>query len=337
VGLAGNITVLTTDVYLSAKTQGPASFGMSGAYSVCLLVIMALLLSWYGRLSRHAHRFRTITGKGFRPRVISLGRWRWFAFGILLVLFAIIIVLPIGMVIFVSLQPFYEGLTIDSLDRLTLANYKSVLAPGSFRDAILNTIIVGASAATLVVPITALCAWLAARGRPGAFMLDHIAMTPLVVPAIVMSVAFLHVFARLPIPLYGSLLSVIIAASVRYLPYGMRFAYAGMLQIHPDLEDAAAAAGARGWYTFSRVVLPLIAAGLFACWLFVFLAASREVALPLLLAGPGVEIVGPTLFDLWQNGQLTELAAMGVSWVALMTVASASLHVVTRRCSIGLG
>ena len=335
VGLAGNITVLTTDVYLSAKAQGPANFGMSGAYSVCLLVIMGLLLSWYGRLSRHAHRFQTITGKGYRPRVMSLGRWRWLAFGILLLLFAIIIVLPIGMVIFVSLQPFYEGLTIASLDRVTLDNYKSVLAPGSFRDAILNTLILGTSAATLVVPITALCAWLAARGRPGAFMLDHIAMAPLVFPAIVMSVAFLHVFARLPIPLYGSLLSVIIAASVRYLPYGMRFAYAGVLQIHPDLEDAAAAAGARGWYTFLRVVLPLVAAGLFACWLFVFLAASREVALPLLLAGPGVEIVGPTLFDLWQNGQLTEFAAMGMSWVALMTVASACLHVVTWRRGIG--
>jgi iron(III) transport system permease protein len=57
--------------------------------------------------------------------------------------------------------------------------------------------------------------------------------------------------------------------------------------------------------------------------LFVFLAASREVSLPLLLVGPGVEIVGPTLFDLWQNGQLTELAAMGICWVSLTTVASA--------------
>src|SRR5215471_6628666 len=114
VGLAGNISVLTTDVYLSAKAQGPANFGMSGAYSVCLLLIMVLLLGWYSRLSRHAHRFRTITGKGYRPRVIRLGRWRWLAFGILLALFAIIIVLPIGMVVFVSVQPFYEGLTIGS-------------------------------------------------------------------------------------------------------------------------------------------------------------------------------------------------------------------------------
>jgi iron(III) transport system permease protein len=64
---------------------------------------------WYNSLSRHAHRFQTITGKGYRPRVISLGRWRWLASGILHALFVFIIVLPIGMVIFASLQPFYRG------------------------------------------------------------------------------------------------------------------------------------------------------------------------------------------------------------------------------------
>jgi iron(III) transport system permease protein len=173
--------------------------------------------------------------------------------------------------------------------------------------------------------------WLSVRRRPGAWILDQIATTPLVFPAIVIGVAFLNVFARLPVPLYGTLLSVIIAAAVRYLPYGMRFSYVGILQIHPDLEDAAAVAGASAWRTFLRVVLPLVSSALIGCWLFVFIGASREVALPLLLAGPGVEIVGPTLFDLWQNGQLTELAAMGALWVALMTVASICFYGVAGR------
>ncbi len=334
IGLAGNITVLTTNIYLSVKEPGAANFGISGAYSVCLMLIMTLLLLWYNRLSRSAHRFQTISGKGYRPRVVNLGHWRWVASGILLALFLLVIVLPIGMVIFASIQPFYEGLTVASFDRLTLANYRSALAPGAFRDAIWNTLILGAATATLVVPITALCAWLAVRRRPGAWILDQIATVPLVFPAIVIGVAFLNVFVRLPVPLYGTLFSVIIAATVRFLPYGMRFAYAGVLQIHPDLEDAAAVAGARNARTFLRVVLPLVSTALFGCWLFVFMAASREVSLPLLLAGPGVEIVGPTLFDLWQNGQLTELAAMGVLWVALMTVASACFHSVTRRYRI---
>ena len=87
VGLAGNITLLTTNISLSAKETGAANFGLSGAYSVCLSLMMVLLLLWYNRLSRYAHRFQTITGKGYRPRVIRLGGWRWLGCNILVALF----------------------------------------------------------------------------------------------------------------------------------------------------------------------------------------------------------------------------------------------------------
>ena len=68
VGLAGNVTVLTTNIYQSSKNIGAINFGESGAYSVCLLFIVVLLLIWHNRLSRHAHQYQTITGKGYRPR-----------------------------------------------------------------------------------------------------------------------------------------------------------------------------------------------------------------------------------------------------------------------------
>jgi iron(III) transport system permease protein len=336
VGLAGNVSVLTTDIYQSSKNSISPNYGLSGAYSVCLLLIVVLLLVWHHRLSRHARRFQTITGKGYRPRIIDLGRGRYLAAALLLATFLLVTVLPVGMLAFTSLQPFYEGVTAESLTRFTLDNYATILAPGSFRASIANTLLLGASTATAVVPLTALCAWLAVRRRPGAWLLDQIATAPLIFPAIVMSVAFLQVFVNLPIPLYGTLTSVIIASAVRFLPYGMRYAYAGVLQIHEDLEDAAKTAGAPPGRVFVRVVLPLISATLVSCWLFVFLLATQNVALPLMLVGPGTEIVAVTLFELWQNGQVTELAAMGVLWVALMLVVSAGFHFTTARYQVGL-
>jgi iron(III) transport system permease protein len=240
------------------------------------------------------------------------------------------------MLVFASLQPFYEGVTLESFGRFTLDNYATILGPGSFRDSIANTLVLGIATASLVVPLTALCAWLAVRRRPGAWLLDQIATAPLIFPAIVMSVAFLQVFVNLPVPLYGTLASVIIASAVRFLPYGMRYAYAGVLQIHEDLEDAAKTSGAGAARVFLRVVLPLISAALVSCWLFVFLLAVQNVALPLMLVGPGTEIVAVTLFDLWQNGQVTELAAMGVSWVALMLLVCTFLHLSARRYRFGL-
>ena len=331
VGLAGNVSVLTTNIYQSAKNTGAPNYGETGAYAVCLLLLVVMLLFWHHRLSHHAKRFQTITGKGYRPRVIDLGRGRYVTAALLAVILVLVIVLPIGMLVFASLQPFYEGLTAESFGRFTLDNYAVVLGQGAFREAIGNTLILGAATATAVVPLTALCAWLAVRQRPGAWLLDQIATAPLVFPAIVMSVAFLHVFVNLPIPIYGTLLSVIIASAVRYLPYGMRYAYAGVLQIHADLEDAATTSGAGPAFIFIRVVLPLIATALVSCWLFVFLLAVQSVALPLLLVGPGTEIVAVTLFDLWQNGQVTELAAMGVMWGGFMLVVSTCFHLMTRR------
>jgi iron(III) transport system permease protein len=331
VGLAGNINVLTTTIYQSAHTTGTPQYGEAGAYSICLVMIVIGLIAWQNRLSRHAHRFQTVTGKGFRPRVIDLGSWRYGTAGVLLALFLLVTVIPVSMLVFTSLQPFYEGVTFDSLSRLSLDNYWVLLEPGSFRDSITNTLVLGAATASFVVPFTALCAWLVVRHAPGASLLDQLATVPLVFPAIILSVAFLDVFVNMKIPLYGTLISVIIASSVRYMPYGMRYAFAGAMQIHPDLEEAATISGAAKAMLFVRIILPLLATALISSWLLIFLLSVQAVSLPLMLTGPGSEVMAVTLFELWQNGQVTELASMGVLWIILMTLVSSAFHLLTRK------
>jgi iron(III) transport system permease protein len=331
VGLAGNINVLTTTIYQSARRTGATNYGESGAYSICLVLIVTALLIWQNNLARNAHRYQTITGKGYRPRIVDLGGWRYLSSALLVVLFLLVTVIPAAILVFTSLQPFYEGVSVDSLSRLTLENYHVLFGPGSFRDSIVNTLVLGAATATLVVPFTALCAWLVVRQVPGAVLLDHLTMLPLVFPAIILGVAFLNIFVNMPLPLYGTLLSVIIASSVRYLSYGMRYAYAGALQIQPDLEGQAAISGASRASVFGRIVLPLLAPTLINSWLLVFLLSVQAVSLPLLLVGPGSEVMAVTLFELWQNGQVTELAAMGVLWIVLMTAVSTLFHFLTRH------
>ena len=331
VGLAGNINVLTTTIYQSMHRTGMPSYGEAGAYSVTLVGIVTVLLIWQSRLSRYAHRYQTITGKGFRPRILDLGAWRHLSAAVLVMLFLVVAVIPLAMLVFTSFQPFYDGVNLAALGRLTLENYYVLLGPGSFRDAVVNTLVLGASTATIVVPFTALCAWLVVRRVPGAAALDHLATLPLVFPAIILSVAFLDVFVNMPLPLYGTLLSVIIASTVRYMPYGMRYAFTGALQIHPDLEAAATISGAARAALFRRIVMPLLAATLVSSWLVVFLLSVQAVSLPLLLVGPGSEVMAVTLFELWQNGQVTELASMGVVWIALMTAVSTLFHMMTRH------
>lgn len=334
VGLAGGIEVLTTSIYQNSRATTPPNFGEAGAYSVFLLVFLAIMLFFYSRLSRHAHRYQTITGKGYRPRTIDLGPWRYLGTLMLVAILLLVIGLPLMIILFVSLQPYYSSISLDSLSRFTFKNYASVLAPGFFRETLANTLILGTATASIVVPITALCAWMAVRRKPGAWFLDQIATAPMVFPSIVMGVAFLNVFVNMPWGIYGTLFSVILASSVGYLPYGMRYAYSGVLQIHTDLEEASTASGASQAQTFLRIVFPLLATSMISCWLFVFLLSVRAMSLPLMLVGPGNSLVAVSLFDLWQNGQVTELAAMGMIWVGLMTIVSGTFYAVARRYRI---
>ena len=131
--------------------------------------------------------------------------------------------------------------------------------------------------------------------------------------------------------MYGTLLSLVVVSVVAYMPYGLRYAQLGVMQIHPELEEAATLSGARPTRSFIRIVLPLLLPALVSCWLFVFLLAVRAISLMLLLVGPDSQVVAEALFDFWNNGQIGELAALGFSWTTIMTVFSVAFLVLARR------
>ena len=201
----------------------------------------------------------------------------------------------------------------------TLANFSQVLNSSSFQDTILNSLILAAVTATIVTALAAIMGWCVARRVPGGRLIDTMASVPLVFPAIVLGFAFLEIFFNLLPAYYGTLSSLIIACSVAFLPYGLRYAQLGVIQIHPELEEAASMGGAGQGSIFFRIILPLLVPALVSCWLFVFLLAVRAMSLVLLLSGPEAQVMAVTLFDLWNNGQINELAALGCVWMLIMT------------------
>ena len=334
VGRPAGIPLITTEIFRATQVDSPPNYGQAGAYSVVLLVIVAALLAVYNRLSSHAERYQTITGKGFRPRLLPLGRWRYAASALLVLFFFVIVVFPLAIVLWASFLPFYQAFSTKALGFLTLENYRSVFASDLLRDALVNTLILGISTATVVSIVTALFAWLSVRRGRGAWLLDQLATAPLIFPSIVLGVALLQIFLAAPFPIYGAMSSLVYASALRYLPYGMRYSYAGMLQVHTDLEEAASVSGAGRWAIFRRVVAPLLAPALVTCWLYVFLSATKAVSLLILLAGPDTRVVAVAIFDLWADGSLTKLAAMGVAWSGFMGVLAGTFFVVARRYGV---
>lgn len=331
VGMPGSVDVLTTDVYKSIKESIPPDLGFASAYSVVLLVVVAILLQFYGRLSRNAGRYSTVTGKGYRPRQFDLGKYRWMGNTLVLTNFIIVLVLPMLALLWLSLLPYMRSVSFAGVLQFTPKNYVAVLTSPYYRTLAANTVIVGAIAATGAIVLTFFVGWLSARRRPGGQVLDQLATMPLVFPGVVMGVAFLMIYLAVPLPIYGTIWALAIAYLARYIPYGLRYTYTSVLQIHVELEEAAAASGATPMETLRRILAPLLSPALVSGWLFIFLIATKELAVAVLIAGPRSQVVSVGMFDLWVNGQGGELAAFGLIWAALMTLLATMFYFLANR------
>ena len=331
VGLPGNVKVLTTDIYLDMKEHVPPDLGYSSAFSIALLVLAGGLLSFYSRISRRASRYHTVTGRGFHSRPFDLGAGRYLGGFVIVLNFLLILAAPAAGLVWLALMPFTQSISRRGFALMTLDNFRTVLHSTYYVDLVWQTLLMSAGASTCVMILTVLCGWLAVRRRPGGRLLDHLATAPLIFPGIVLGVAMIQIYLSVPLAIYGTLWAFIIAFSIRYLPYGMRYSAAGVLQIHPELEEAASIAGSPLHTVLRRIIVPLASPALLAGWLFIFLIAARDLSLAIILASPSAQPVSAAMFDLWANGQGTELAAFGLVWTAIMTVIAAAFYLIGRR------
>lgn len=336
VGLPGRVHVLTTDIYDTMHLTMPPDLGSASALSVLLLIVVSILLYFYGRMTRSAERFATITGKSFRPGRLDLGIWRVPAACALILNFTLLLVLPAIILLWASLLPFYTTFSWAAYARVTSVNYQNVFQSSRYLSLLANTLVIAVVTATAVMLIASLTAWLTVRKAPGAKLLDQLATAPLVFPGIVLGVGVMQLFLNMPIGLYGTIWIIVWAFVINYMPYGVRYSFAGMLQVHRELEEAAAVSGAAPLTGFRRIVLPLLSPSLIAGWLFIFLLATRVLSLPVLLSGPSSQTMAVAMFDLWGNGQGPELAALGLLWSLAMTCIAVTFYAVARRSGAGI-
>lgn len=331
IGLPGKVTVLTTEVYLATQAR-PPDYGMASTYGASLILLVAAFLYLYTVLTRGAHRYQTVTGKGYRPRVMNLGRGRLLATAVVLVYLLVMVVLPFGILLWGALQPFYVNPSLDGLSRLTVKHFVTILNYPKITGALANSLLIGAVSATLVVAITLVAAWLLIRTQlRWRGLLDLLISAPLVIPGIVLGIAVLRLYAPLPLPVYGTLAILVLAYLPRFLPYAMRYCHAGLLQLHRELEEAAAVCGASQFTIFLRVILPLLAPTLGAGWVFVFLLTVKEFAASILLVGPRTPVVSVALFDLWRDGQIPEMAAFSILLLLVFGSITLVVYAVARR------
>jgi iron(III) transport system permease protein len=319
-GLPAGIQVFTSAIY-QAIHQFPSQIGLAAAYSVFLLVLTSGGIYVQARISASGGKYATVTGKGFRPRTIDLGNWRYLTTGIFIVYFLLIVILPFLVLLWSSLQKFYAPPSMEALQRVTLDGYRYVLASDTIQKAVLNSLWISMTCATIVMLLAAVVCWIVVKTKiPGRWLLDNMASLPMVFPGLVLGVSIMIFYLTFDIGIYGTFWIILLAYVTRFLPYGLRYATTSMVQIKNDLEESAAMSGASWFTVFRRIVLPLLKPGLVAGWIYVMIVSIRELSSSILLYSPGNEVISIVIWELWENGQYVELSALSVLFIFMLLI-----------------
>src|SRR5918999_4345685 len=334
VGIPARIYVYTSEIYL-AFNEYPPDYGRGAALAVGLLLLSAIGVWLYTRSTRESKKFQTVTGKAFRPRQFDLGPWKWVGFSFLMVYFVFVVLLPFLVLFWASFLPFFATPGWDAVEKLSLDNYRYLLGFRPFWDALKNSIILATLTATVAMMLTSLIAWIVYKSRlPGSWLLDFLAFIPITIPGIVMGTALILLYVAFPLPIYGTIWLLLIAYVTRYMPYGMRSASGAIVQIHSELEEAASASGASWWETFKRVTLPLLRPGIAAGWIYICIVSFREFSTSVLLATGDSRVLSILLFTMFEQGQVTVVAAIGVLMIATLLTIVAIFYKLTGRVGL---
>jgi iron(III) transport system permease protein len=315
-GLPAGIQVFTSSIY-QAMHRYPSQVGLASTYAVTLLVITSVGVYFVSRFSGHGSRYATVTGKGFRPRRVDIGVWRWVATAIVLIYVLLIVVLPFSVLLWSSVQRFYVVPSRQALGELTLEPYRAMLAHPGLGQTVVNSLLLSFGSATIVMLLTSVIGWVVVRTRVrGRWLLDGVASLPMAFPGLVLGLSIMVFYLHLDIGVYGTLWILLVAYVTRFVPYGLRYSTISMLQIHHELIESSALSGASWITTFRRVILPLLKPGLAAGWIYVMIVSMRELSTSILLYSPDTRVISVVIWELWENGQYAQLSALGVLFIA---------------------
>jgi iron(III) transport system permease protein len=321
-GTPGGIVTLPSFIY-RLMNMAPPQANQAAAIGMLLLVALAGVIFVQRRiLSKRS--YTTVTGKGFRPRRIGLGAWRWpaFAFCAFYVVLAVILpFLALGMMATRS-QPFISGPgDLFDLSVLDLDTFRDTLDYEPFKIGIKNSIITGVLAAIFGGMLHLFMAFIVHRTKMvGRTLIEYFAVTPIVVPAIVLGLGMLWTWFLLPFPIYGTLAILVIAFSVRFMPQGFSSISTSLQQVHPDLEESALVSGASRVRAATEVTMPLIRSSIISAMLLLLILSMRELSAAIFLFTSDTRVLSVVIFDFWDSGLFGRAAAASLLYSALLGV-----------------
>lgn len=326
IGLTGGIQVLSTRIYLLSTAElGEPNYNSAAAFGVLLTIVAVILVVIYQKLTSKSERFSIVGGKGFRFQAKELGRYKYVVY-LYSIVFFFIAFMPVMILFWASLLPFYVVPSVESLSRLSFSNYANLFESSMFLRGLVNTAIVVIIGATLTMIVSALIAYLTVRTKSTlSRIVEILAFAPIAIPNIVLGLAVLLLYVRTPI--YGTILAIMLAQILVNMAFGSRILAASMIQIHPELERAAEISGVSKLNVIFRIVLPLIRTQVFNGWLLVFAHAMRDVGIPLIFLTSNTVMLSSALWLMWGYPDIPGASALAILLVVVLAIVVTPLQI----------
>jgi iron(III) transport system permease protein len=309
------VRAVPTEIY--GLVQYPADLGRAAAFGVVVLTV-TVLLTVLQRRYLDRRRFLTVTGKGYRPRLVTLRPLGCaLALAFETVYIGCAVALPVAALVMVSLSSIWTG--TFSAAAFTWRNFDYVLFDYSLtQQAVLNSLFLAGVGATLGVAVSALQAYYLNRsaGRRRA-VVDAVLSLPIGIPGIILGLGFLILSIRTP--LYSTLAILLIAYVAHFFPFATRAVGAALAAINPELEQSARASGAGWLQTMRYVIAPLAMPAILAAWLMLFVIFIRELGASILLYAQGTETISVALVLLSEHNT-GFVAALAVIQLMLLLI-----------------
>jgi iron(III) transport system permease protein len=314
-GPPARIQVMATWIYASFLQRLPR-IDAASALAVIMLASMLSLVVFQNRMLG-SRRFTTLTGK-FQGQPVRLGIWKWPAFALFVVVAALVMAVPF---LFASLGTFMKLFGFFSADMWTLVHWQTALSDRDLVRSLQNTLLLAFGTALVVVVLNSLIAYVIVRTRFfGRRVLDLLTWLPFTVPGILLSLALLTMFLT-PLfrPLYGSIITLILAGVISGLPLAAQVLKANLMQFGAELEEASWVSGGNWLRTYRRIVLPLLAPTLLVVALIAFIGAARNIAQVALLSNAANRPLSMLQLDYMAQGKF-ELASVVACLILFLTI-----------------
>jgi iron(III) transport system permease protein len=315
VSLMGYST-LTTGIYVRYESLLALDAAAILALVLVALAVVIVLLASRWRL--RGAIYRSTPGAGRSAELVRLGRWRWSALAFCSAVLGLLLVLPLGVLVWWSVR---ADPIAGRADIAWDAALHSAMAAG-----------VAALISVAVVLPVAVLAWRYPSRISRA--LERLTLSPSALPGIAVALALVFFGARLGGLVYQSLGLLLFAYVLRFMPYALASTRASLDAVSPRLEEAARSLGRKPLGATTAVVLPLTRSGLLAGGALVFLSTVKELPATLLLRPIGFETLAT---EIWKGTSLGAYSAVAPSALLLVAIAAPLVYLLSWRNAWELG